>query len=235
MRIGRLISRTVIASVAVLALSGSASAGVLYSNPDPISSTPGNVDSWTLNFGYSVSDTFNLGSSSNLTSIDFLVWNFPGDHTTAIDYTISSLEGGGGTVFASGTGVAVTDVSSGTNSFGYDLNLDTFSLSTNLSAGTYWLTLDNAVVNGVSSANGGDPVYWDQGGGSSQAWESALGFLQTGDTCGDGTGLQTNGSCAETFRINGTNGRVPEPITLSIFGAGLAGAAAVRRRKAKSA
>jgi hypothetical protein len=41
--------------------------------------------------------------------------------------------------------------------------------------------------------------------------------------------------------INGGGGnvdlikRVPEPITLSIFGAGLAGAAALRRRKAKKA
>ncbi|HKU54590.1 MAG TPA: PEP-CTERM sorting domain-containing protein, partial [Rhizomicrobium sp.] len=41
--------------------------------------------------------------------------------------------------------------------------------------------------------------------------------------------------------INGGGGnvdltkRVPEPVTLSIFGAGLAGAAALRRRKVKKA
>jgi len=54
---------------------------------------------------------------------------------------------------------------------------------------------------------------------------------------GDGAGVQTFfGSTGpitsdSAFTLNGTVGAVPEPITLSLFGAGLVGAAAVRRRK----
>jgi hypothetical protein len=47
------------------------------------------------------------------------------------------------------------------------------------------------------------------------------------------------GSCGPDFQVCGSNNLkgylVPEPLTLSIFGAGLAGAAALRRRKAKKA
>src|SRR5262252_2223488 len=103
----RFIARSILASVALLALGGVANAGVLYQNPDPFVTlppgstpgTPGNVDAWTINFGFSVSDSFHLGSSSSLTSIDFLVWNLSGDHTTSVDWTISSGAGGTGTVF----------------------------------------------------------------------------------------------------------------------------------------
>jgi len=226
----RYLTRSILASVALLAFGGVANAAALFQNPDPITSTPGNVDAWTINFGFVVSDSFNLSSNSNLSSVDFVVWNFPGDHTSAVDWTISSGVGGTGTIFGSGLAASVTDVSFGpANTYGYDLNLDTFSLGgLNLASGTYWLSLQNAVV------ASGSPVFWDQGGGSSQAWESADLYLTAANGCGD-TGKVTNGSCAETFRINGTAGAVPEPITLSLFGAGLAGAALARRRKARAA
>lgn len=226
MSLGRSFSRAVLASAAVLALSGGANAGVLFQNPNPISSSPHNVDAFTISTGsgFVVADTFNLSSNSNLSSIDFVSWNLTGEHISTVDWSISSGPGSG-TVFGSGT-ANVTDSLLGTNSFGFDIELDTFTLSLNLSAGTYWLNLFNADV-------GGDIVGWDQGGGSSQAWENTLGFLTADNNCqAAGT---TDGSCAETFRINGTSSAVPEPITLSLFGAGLVGAAALRRRKTKTA
>lgn len=51
--------------------------------------------------------------------------------------------------------------------------------------------------------------------------------------------LAAAGSCGPDFGVCGTNHTkallIPEPLTLSVFGAGLAGAAALRRRKAKKA
>ena len=234
MRIGRLISRAALAAAAVMALSGAANADILYQNPNPISSSATDVDGFTINFGFSVSDSFDLGSSSTLSSADFLALNFTGDQISAVDWIISSDAGGAGTVFGQGIGTSVSDVFQGVSALGLDMNLDTFSLGNlDLSAGTYWLTLENAV------ATNDDAAYWNQGGGSSQAWEDTVGLMTVDNNCGGFGGPPLGGplaSCAETFRINGTSGvTVPEPITLSFFGAGLVGAAALRRRKAKSA
>ena len=235
MRLGRLISRAALATAAVMALSGAAAnAAVVFQNPDPISSSTGNVDGWNITNGFAVSDSFTLTSSSTLSSVDFLVWTSSGFDLTAIDWTISSGPGGAGTTFGGALGAPVTEAFQGTNSFGFDLNLDTFSLAgLNLGAGTYWLTLQNGnVIDGVS-------VYWDQGGGPSGAWQNTEGdpsLLQPNGTCGSFDQADTtNGSCAETFEINGTSEQVPEPVALSLFGAGLIGAAALRRRKAKTA
>jgi len=117
MRRGYYIVRSIITAAALAVLTGAAAnADVLYQNPDPFppsplgtaAGTPGNVDAWTINFDFSVSDTFTLASNSNLSSVDFLAWNFPGDQITAIDWTISSDPGGTGTVFGSGTGTTST-------------------------------------------------------------------------------------------------------------------------------
>jgi len=227
--------RSIITAAALAVLTGAAAnADVLYQNPDPISSTPGNVDAWTINFDFSVSDSFTLGSNSNLSSIDFETWNVPGDHITSVDWIISTDAGdlgGAGTSLGSGTAAVTDALLAADNGLGWNLELNTFDLSLNLSPGTYWLTLQNAVTSGDNA------VYWDQGGGSSQAWENSIGFLNADHGCGQPDGFaDTNGSCAETFRINGTAGtQVPEPITLSLFGAGLVATFAARRRRTKAA
>src|SRR5271169_1240144 len=83
-----------------------ASAGVLYTNDplngfanDPInggfgppgSQRPG--DAWTINFGFSVSDSFTLSSAATVTGFDFVTWNPAGDVTTAVDWSIGTTEG----------------------------------------------------------------------------------------------------------------------------------------------
>ena len=234
MSLGRILSRAVMATAVVLVFGGTgANADVLYQNPDPINSSPGNVDAWRIDSFepiFIVSDSFTLSSNSNITSIDFLSWNVVGDHISSLDWSITSLPNSG-TTFDGGT-TSVTDVLQSAlspNTFGFDVELNTFTLNANLAAGTYYLNLQNAV------SVGGNLVGWDQGGGSSDALLDGT-RLKTGDTCLDGSGAQTNGSCAETFRINGTNQvtGVPEPLTLSLFGAGLAGASIIRRRREKS-
>ena len=88
----------------------------------------------------------------------------------------------------------------------------------NLSAGTYWVNLQNAVV------NTGDPVYWDENSGEgctspgcpSQASENSFGTIPS-----------------ESFTILGNTGTstVPEPSTLILFTWGIVGIAGLLRRR----
>lgn len=73
--------------------------------------------------------------------------------------------------------------------------------------------------------NGGDTVnFWGDGNYGNNGDGS---FLTYGAAVADGADILD-------YQFSGINARVPEPLTLSLFGAGLVGAAAMRRRKAKS-
>ncbi len=207
-------------------LLGSTSAGatVLYTNGDfPNNAT---VQGWDVTHGLVVASTFDLASNATLTGADIGLWAFPqGDTLNSIDWSIASLPDGTGTTYASGTATITNAIDFGLNNHGFDLLLDTFALpNVDLASGTYWLILQNG------SVSGGDHIYWDQGGGLSSLWENGN-FLGPDTNCG--FSANTNGSCGLSFDITGTN--VPEPLTLSLFGAGIAGTAAMRRRKKKSA
>jgi PEP-CTERM motif len=79
----------------------------------------------------------------------------------------------------------------------------------------------------VSSASSQAPGYYDSGNSfSGQSTDAASAYVADN---------ATNGNVNFAFRIDATTTSAPEPITLSIFGAGLVGAAAMRRRKAKNA
>ena len=201
-----------IASLVVLCLALAvipASAQTLYSN-GPINGT---TDAWTINFGYIVSDTFALTAEFNtVTGFDFGVWEFPGDVLSSVDWSITSGENGGN-VYGSGTasGVNLTDTFISSNQYAY--NIDSISvtgLNVSLEPGTYWLNLQNATV------PSGDPVYWDENSGASQASESAVGSIPS-----------------EAFDIIGTsfNEGTPEPSSIMLFGSGILGLAGVLRRK----
>ena len=123
-----------------------------YSN-GPINGT---TDAWTINFGYTVSDTFTLTSAATVTGVSFGVWEFPGDTMQTVDYTVTSTENGTGV----GQTSNVTDKYISTNQYGYNIDLISFNSGIPLSAGTYWLNLYNATV------ASGDPVYWDENSGS---------------------------------------------------------------------
>jgi hypothetical protein len=84
----------------------------------------------------------------------------------------------------------------------------------NLSAGTYWLNMQNA------SVPSGDPVFWDENSGPSEASESSVGTIPS-----------------ESFTILGTSGTTtgtgttPEPGSILLFGSGALGLAGLLRRK----
>jgi hypothetical protein len=192
----------------------------LYDNGQP----NGTVDAWTINFGFIVSDTFTLGSQSDVNGLNFAAWLFPGDVLESAELSITSSEFGGTTFF---DGVVNFNQSNCTsNQFGFNVCQENGSFnSVNLGAGTYWLNLQNAVV------NTGDPVYWDENGGPSLASENSLGSIPSesftvlgGDTttCW-GCGCSNNPDCA---------GPEPGSLTLSLSGVTtiFGVLAAVRRR-----
>ena len=197
-------------AILCLALAVPASAQ-LYSN-GPINGT---VDAWTINFGYIVSDTFNVSAATTVDGFDFGVWEFPGDVLSSVDWSITTGENGG-TTLGSGTasGGQITDSFISSNQFGYDIDsISVYGLNVALGSGTYWLNLQNAAV------PSGYPVFWDENSGPSSASENSVGTI-----------------ASEAFDITGSQsttgtGTTPEPSSIMLFGSGILGLAGVLRRK----
>jgi hypothetical protein len=176
----------------------------------------GTTDAWTINFGYIVSDTF-VQDYGRVSGFEFGVWEFPGDHLTSVQWSITSGENSG-TVYGSGT-ANVTDTFISVNQYGYNIDKITVGgLFVDVNPGTqYWLNLQNATV------PSGNPVFWDENSGQgcasndcpSQASESAVGTIPS-----------------ESFTILGhETGTTPEPSGFILFGSGMLGLAGVLRRK----
>jgi PEP-CTERM motif len=201
-----------IASLSLLALClavAPAMAQTIYNN-GPINGT---TDGWTINNGFVVSDTFTI-SGSVVPALIFGAWTFPGDVLQTAEVTITSSEFGG-TVYTDQV-VSFTQSGCSGNQYGYNVCTETGSFGTavNLASGTYWLNLQNAVV------NTGDPVYWDENSGASQASENSVGTIPS-----------------EAFTVLGGSttttptGSTPEPSTVMLFGSGVLGLAGILRRK----
>ncbi len=189
--------------------------------------TNGNEDAWTLNFGYEVSNTFTMPSCDfgcTVNGLVFAAWLLPGDVLESAEVSITSDEFGGTSYFDQAVSFTQSNCVLNNSSYGsYDVCIETGSLGVgNLNPGNYWLNIQNAVV------NNGDPVYWDENSGPSQASESAIGTVPS-----------------ESFTIVGTsNGcwwcySLPEPGTfistvigsITMFGSGVLSVFAVRRRR----
>ena len=194
-----------------------ATAQVLYNN-GPVNGT---VDGWTINFGFAVSDTFTLTSASTVTGVNFYTFALPGDFLENAEVAITSSEFGGTTY--SDQVVNFTPSNCSSNQYGYNICLESSSgySPVNLSAGSYWLTLENAVV------NDGDPIFWDENSGvgctspgcPSSASENSLGTIPS-----------------ESFTVFGsastsTTGTVPEPGSVMLVGSGILAIAGTIRRK----
>lgn len=162
----------------------------------------GNSDGWTINYGFSVTDSFTVGAGT-ITGADFGVWLNPGDSVTQVDWAIGSVAYG--TDLGSGTAAVSQGPADecgggscdlGLNSYGYDVQSLEFSFGSGISlgGGTYWITLLNA------KAPSGDPIYWDENSGPSSAAENSVGTIPS-----------------EAFAIDGQTG-VPEPGTLAFLG-----------------
>jgi len=206
------------AGVAVLMAGSAAAIPPIYSN----GAGNGTIDSFTINFGFEVANSFTAHNADVATGMGFETWDFSGATPTSVDWVIANGNPlNGGTVIASGTS-SVTSSFILTNGFGYDLYSDTIALPsvTTSCGGNCWVELLNA------TDSAGNPVFWDENNGPSNAWDSALGNLRNIDVAG------TTGS--ETFDITGLIG-TPEPATWALMLAGFAGLGAMMRTRRRVA
>jgi len=173
---------------------------VLYSN-GPVNGT---TDGWTINFGFAVSDNFTLSSPSPVTGVDFYAWTFPGDVLENAEVAITSSEFGGTTY--SDQIVSFAQSACSANQYGYNVCLESSSGMTpvSLSGGTYWLNLENAVV------NDGDPIFWDENSGPSMASQNSIGTIPS-------ESFTLNASCEGA----GCGPPSPEPSSILLLGSGL--------------
>ncbi len=172
----------------------------LYEN-GPINGT---TDAWVINSGFVVSDTFTVPSGGGtVNAMTFGAWVFPGDVLETVEMSITSAEFGGTTY--SDQVVSFTQSGCSGNQYGFNVCTATsanFSSPT-LAAGTYWVNLQNAVV------NDGDPIYWDENSGPSSASENSVGtipseaFTILGSTTT--TTVDCNGTCGPGCAHNTDN------------------------------
>ena len=125
---------------------------------------------WTINFGFTVADSFLLGQdNSTVNGMSFGAWLFPGDVLQTVEISITSSPFGGNVFFDQVVNLSLSNCAF---NGGYNICVASASLpNVALNAGTYWVNLQNAVV------NNGDPVYWDENSGPSLASQSSLGTI----------------------------------------------------------
>lgn len=173
----------------------------------------GHTDGWAINNGFAVSDSFTLAAASNVTGISFGAWLFPGDVLESAEVSITSGELGG-TAYLDEI-VNFTQTNCASNGY-FNICEETGSLpDVILNAGTYWLNLQNAVV------NTGDPVFWDENSGPSSASQSSVGTIPS-----ESFTVFGNGTTSTTH-----NETTPEPNSGLLLATGLISALGLLSRK----
>lgn len=190
----------------VLLATVTASAQGLYNN-GPIN---GATDAWTINEGFNVNDSFTISTgNSTINGLSFGAWLFPGDVLESVQVLMTS-EPDGGTIYFNQV-VSLTQSGCFSNQYGFNVCAETGSFNgPTLGNGTYWLTLQNGVV------NDGDPVYWDENSGVDCTSEGCPSQACEGNCLGS--------IPSESFTVLGTStsttGTVPEPASLALVGGG---------------
>jgi hypothetical protein len=199
-------------TIACLALPAMADIN-FYNNGAPNFTT----DAWTINSGFSVSDSYmtdRCGSGTcDVTDLSIGVWLL-----SAADGIDMRLDVSVGTSPFGSDGGSISQVlgsfeDQGANQFGFEVGVETFVGINGLNCGgNCWITLANATT------SSGDPIYWDENSGPSQAFESSVGSIPS-----------------EAFSLSGnpktTTSTTPEPSSIMLFGSGILGLAGVLRRK----
>lgn len=159
-----------------------------------------------INEGYEISDSFTISSDSTVTTVSNVgLWVFNGDVPGTLDWSISTSPDGGGTLEGSGSGVSLSTGffgdGGGTTYTVYSASFPVGSLD--LSAGTYYLTLDDATTVGGGIS------------GPGVAWDVTCGL----PGCAPSTEYENGvlGTSPNSFEIDGTSA-APEPSTAFLLG-----------------
>src|ERR1017187_9309212 len=133
-----------------------AMADSLYSN----GAYNGTTDAWTINFGFSVSDSFTVAANQSIEDLHIVYWDASStDLLTTVDMQIGSTSFGGTPQTLTG----VTNTFLGTNQYGYFLYQADYSFANIAWSGAGYVTLQNACsTSGCSTVN---PIYWDENSG----------------------------------------------------------------------
>ena len=182
-----------------------AMAGTAYYNNGPYNGTN---DAWTINFGFTVSDSYNNNPPSGTTGIDFVYWDVSAnDIVTTVDVQFGSTSFTGPV-----NTLAFSSTFLGTNQFGFNLFKASWTGLPIPDPPTGFVTLGNACsTSGCSITN---PIYWDENSGPSTAYENTLGSIPS-----------------EAFTLYASNPSTPEPSSIMLFGSGILGLAGVLRRR----
>ena len=126
----------------------------------------GTTDAWTINFGFTVSDSYILDPNHSVNDFHFVYWDASStDILTSVDWCTSGapLCTPNATWGAGGAGT-VSNVFLGTNQYGYSLfQADITGLNDLHFADPGFITLGNACsTSGCSVSN---PIYWDENSG----------------------------------------------------------------------
>jgi PEP-CTERM motif len=181
----------------------------------------GNNNAWSINYGYIVSDSFQLIAASNtITSFSFGAWVASGDTVSSVDWSITSLPNQG-TPIDSGTASGLQNDWQKTTA-GYDiLKVTASGLNFNLGSGVYYLNLSNATT------PQGNAVYWDENDGVGCGGSDGNGLNCISSAYSAGIGSIPS----ESFTIQGSGGTTPEPSSLLMFGSGVMGLGGLLRRR----
>jgi hypothetical protein len=179
----------------------------------------GTSDAWSINFGFSVSDSFTVPRGSVIEFFHIVYWDASSsDVLTTVDMAVGSTSFGG-----TPQTLSVTNTLLGVNQYGYNLYLADDNMLAHIAwSGAGYMTLSNACsTSGCSVSN---PIYWDENSGPSTAYENTLGsipsesFTLTACTCCGVPGPD----CGPP---------VPEPSSIMLFGSGILGLVGLLRRK----
>ena len=176
----------------------------------------GTIDGWTINYGFSVSNSYtNTPGYTSVSDVHFVYWDAnSSDLLTTVDAQFGSTSFGGQLHTVGATGG--TNTLLGSNQYGYELcqyDWAPLGADIHIGSGPGYFTLSNACTTSGCDTN---PIYWDENSGPSSAYENTLGSIPS-------EAFTLSGGCCPP--------PVPEPSSIMLFGSGILGLAGVLRRK----